>query len=40
MTVTDQIKILYKKNKQSKTQYDLDRKAAIISASSSKDEEI
>ena len=37
MTVTDQIKILDKKNKQSKTQYDLDRKAAIISASSSKD---
>ena len=36
MTVTDQIKILDKKIKQNETQYDLDRKAAIISASSSK----
>ena len=35
MTVTDQIKILDKKNKQNKAQYDLDRKAAKISALSS-----
>ena len=37
MTVTDQIKILDKKIKQNEAQYDLDKKAAIISASSSKD---
>ena len=35
MTVTDQIKILDKKIKQSEPQYDLDKKATIISASSS-----
>ena len=34
MTVIDQIKILDKKIKQNETQHDLDRKAAIISASS------
>ena len=37
MTVTNQIKILDKKIKQNEAQYDLDKKAAIISASSSKD---
>ena len=37
MTVTDQIKLLDKKIKQNETQFDLDRKAAIISTSSSKD---
>ena len=36
MTVTDQIKILDKKIKQNEGQYDLDRKAAKISALSSK----
>ena len=36
MTVTDQIKILDKKIKQNGAQYDLDRKAAKISALSSK----
>ena len=36
MTVTDQIKILNRKIKQNKSQYDLDRKAAEISALSSK----
>ena len=36
MTVTDQIKILDKKIKQNEAQYDLDRKAAKISALSSK----
>ena len=35
MTVTDQIKILDRKIKQSKSQYDLDREAAKISALSS-----
>ena len=35
MTVLDQIKILDKKNMQNKAQYDLDRKAAKISALSS-----
>ena len=35
MTVTDQIKILERKIKQIETQYDLDRKVAKISASSS-----
>ena len=35
MTVTDQIKILNRKIKQNKSQYDLDRKAAKISALSS-----
>ena len=35
MTVTDQIKILDKKIKQNESQYDLDRKAAKISALSS-----
>ena len=35
MTVTDQIKILHKKNMQNEAQYDLDRKAAKISALSS-----
>ena len=35
MTVTDQIKILNRKIKQNKAQYDLDRKAAKISALSS-----
>ena len=32
MTVTDQIKIINRKIKQNETQYDLDRKAAEISA--------
>ena len=32
MTVTDQIKILNRKIKQNETQYDLDRKAAKMSA--------
>ena len=36
MTVTDQIKILNRKIKQNKSQYDLDREAAKISALSSK----
>ena len=36
MIVTDQIKILDRKIKQNKAQYDLDRKAAKISALSSK----
>ena len=36
MTVTDQIKMLDRKIKQNKAQYDLDRKAAKISALSSK----
>ena len=36
MTVTDQIKILNRKIKQSESQYDLDRKAAEISVLSSK----
>ena len=35
MTVTHQIKILDKKNMQNEAQYDLDRKAAKISALSS-----
>ena len=35
MTVTDQIKILNRKFKQNKSQYDLDREAAKISALSS-----
>ena len=35
MTVTDQIKILYRKIKQNESQYDLDREAAKISALSS-----
>ena len=35
MTVTDQIKILNRKIKENETQYDLDRKAAEISALSS-----
>ena len=35
MTVTDQIKHLDRKTKQNETQYDLDRKAAKISALSS-----
>ena len=35
MTITDQIKILNKKNMQKEAQYDLDRKAAKISALSS-----
>ena len=35
MTVTDQIKILNRKIKQNKSQYDLDREAAKISALSS-----
>ena len=35
MTVTDQIKILDRKIKQNKSQYDLDREAAKISALSS-----
>ena len=35
MTVNDQIKILEKKNKQSKARYDLDRKATNTSAISS-----
>ena len=37
MTVTDQIKILNRKIKQNEAQYDLDRKAAKISALSSRD---
>ena len=37
MTVTDQIKILDRKIMQNEAQYDLDRKAAKISASSSDD---
>ena len=36
MTVTDQIKVLNRKIKQNEAQYDLDRKAAEISALSSK----
>ena len=36
MTITDQIKILDKKILQHEAKYDLDRKAAIISARSSK----
>ena len=36
MTITDQIKILDRKIMQNKAQYDLDRKAAKISALSSK----
>ena len=36
MTVTDQIKILNRKIKQNESQYNLDRKAAEISALSSK----
>ena len=36
MTITDQIKILDKKILQNEAQYDLDKKAAIISARSSK----
>ena len=36
MTITDQIKILNKKNLQNEAQCDLDRKVAIISAQSSK----
>ena len=35
MTVTDQVKILNRKIKQNEVQYDLDRKAAKISALSS-----
>ena len=35
MTITDQIKILDKKILQNEAQYDLDKKAAIISARSS-----
>ena len=37
MTATDQIKILDRKTMQNEAQYDLDRKAAIISALSSND---
>ena len=37
MAVTDQIKILDRKIKQNKAQYDLDRKAAKIFAYSSND---
>ena len=36
MTVTDQIKVLYKKIMQNEVQYDLDRKAAKIFALFSK----
>ena len=36
MTVTDKIKILNRKIKQNESQYNLDRKAAEISALSSK----
>ena len=36
MTISDQIKILDKKIQQNEAQYDLDKKAAIISARSSK----
>ena len=35
MTITDQIKILDRKNFQNQAQYDLDKKAAKISALSS-----
>ena len=35
MTITDQIKILDRKNLQNEAQYDLDKKAAIISEQSS-----
>ena len=35
MTITDQIKILNRKSMQNEAQYDLDRKAAKISAPSS-----
>ena len=35
MTITDQIKILSRKTMQNQAQYDLDRKAAKISAQSS-----
>ena len=35
MTITDQINILYRKFVQNEAQYDLDRKAARISALSS-----
>ena len=35
MTITDQIKILKKKNMQNEAQYDLDRKVAKISSLSS-----
>ena len=35
MTITDQIKIRDRKNKQNETQYDLDRKVAKISTLSS-----
>ena len=35
MTITDQIKILNKKNMQNEAQYDVDRRAAKISALSS-----
>ena len=37
MTVTDQIKVLDKKIKQNEARYDLDKKTAIISTSSSND---
>ena len=37
MTITDQIKLLNKKNMQNDAQYDLDRKAVKISALSSND---
>ena len=37
MTVTDKIKVLERKIKQNKAQYDLDRKTAKISALSSGD---
>ena len=40
MTVTDQIKILNRKILQNDSQYDLDRKAAKISALSSKNLDI
>ena len=36
MTITDQIKILDKKNLQNEARYDLDKKASIISACFSK----
>ena len=36
MTITDQIKILNKKILQNEAQYDLDKKAALMSAQSSK----
>ena len=35
MTITDQIKILHRKNMQNEAQFDLDRKAAKVSALSS-----